>query len=82
MLYGILFRAYGREKVTMCEYCKGNVWDRETIESDNLMEYIVGDKKLLIASWTPAYDGHNAECNWEAEFEINYCPMCGKKLGD
>ena len=60
----------------MCEYCEGDIWDRETLESDNRIEYTIGDKKLLIASWTPAFDGYDAECNWESEIQINYCPMC------
>lgn len=65
----------------MCEYCQGDIWDRETLESDNGIEYTVGDKELLIASWTPAFDGYNAECNWESEVPISYCPMCRKEAG-
>lgn len=65
----------------MCKYCEGDIWDRETIESNNRIEYTVGDKELLIASWTPAFDGYNAECNWESEIPINYCPMCRKEAG-
>lgn len=64
----------------MCEYCEGDIWDRKTTESNLGNEYIVGNKELLIANWTPAFDGYNAECNWEAELPINYCPMCGKNL--
>lgn len=63
----------------MCKYCEGDIWDRETLESNNRIEYTVGDKELLIASWTPAFDGYNAECNWESEIPINYCPMCRKE---
>lgn len=34
----------------MCKYCEGDIWDRETIESDLGNEYTVGDKELLIAN--------------------------------
>lgn len=64
----------------MCKYCEGDIWDRETLESNNGIEYTIGDKELLLACWTPAFDGYNAECQWESEIPINYCPMCGRKL--
>lgn len=62
----------------MCEYCKGDISKRKTIESDCLIEYTIGNKELLMAFWSQGPDG--PECEMESEMKINYCPMCGRKL--
>lgn len=81
-MYQDWLKDYEKIKRKKCKYCEGDIWDRETLESNNGIEYTIGDKELLIAYWTPAFDGYNAECQWESEIPINFCPMCGRKLGD
>jgi hypothetical protein len=62
----------------MCEYCEGDIWDRKTIESDCRVEYTIGNKELLMAFWSEGAEG--LECEMESEMQINYCPICGRKL--
>ena len=56
----------------MCEYCKeGNGVGKALLHDENFESlYIVILNGML---WDKTYD-----CG----IEINYCPMCGRKLGD
>lgn len=61
-----------------CRYCTGDVEIRENllIPTDRIEGYEENDIYI---------DGGNHICDMYEEFEskkINYCPMCGRKLGD
>ena len=58
----------------MCKYCDGTINDRDCLfDVDDIRIYIGGSSLLFLDS---------EEYNIDENFEINYCPMCGKKLGE
>lgn len=56
----------------MCEYCKNNMEGQPLNIDWNSIELIVDNCFLY------AY----CDCGYRNITEINYCPMCGRKLGD
>jgi hypothetical protein len=54
----------------MCNVCQG----REDIGKHNLDIYII--KNILSID----YDAYSSDSSFEEELEINYCPICGRKL--
>lgn len=62
-----------------CEYCKGKL----ILKSCNFG----GSAKIQILGNTLDIYGNEKKFNifksiYRPRFEINYCPMCGRKLGD
>ena len=51
-----------------CKYCNG---EKLVIHGD-YTDLVINTRERLISAWA---DG-------EANLKINYCPMCGRKLGD
>ena len=67
----------------MCKCCD---YIKELQEIENRTEKIPGIKYILKARLTTITRKKGIRkdkgiINWKA-FDINYCPMCGKKLGD
>ena len=56
----------------MCKYCKDNMEGQPLNIDWNNIELIVDNCFLY------AY----CDCGYRNITEINYCPMCGRKLGD
>lgn len=54
----------------MCEYCEKGKGLGDSVEGSGV--FIDGSRLLAI------YDGHYCNC----EAEINFCPMCGRKLAE
>ena len=54
----------------MCSSCN------ETIEMDKF-ELKIEDNKLVAN-----YDAYSCDSSFNDKATINFCPMCGKKLGD
>lgn len=53
----------------MCEYCKQDM-EGKSIENRYAIETMVDD--IFLYNW--------CECGRHTVDEINYCPMCGRKL--
>lgn len=69
----------------MCEYCEKRARNKMQINIDNEFEtfyrvFLPPNQKPLLCVEIDAIDldGYKAT----AYFRINYCPMCGRKLGD
>lgn len=57
----------------MCNYCQGEVDKREDL-------MVIGEDFYDISVYI---GGNNKLCaDDDIECEINYCPMCGRSLGD
>ena len=52
-----------------CEYCKEDMEGKQ-IEGEGIIETLVDECFLYV--W--------CECGYRRIFEINYCPICGRKL--
>jgi hypothetical protein len=77
----------------MCEYCENTkaIYHKECEnEMDGMIEVDPDDKKLLvtITTWHKerSFDYYSPDELVEEEtlliFDANYCPMCGRKLGE
>lgn len=62
----------GVSKLIKCEYCYGDVENRKQLLTDSFGE------EIYIAGYNTLVGGDNLELD---EIKINYCPMCGRKLG-
>ena len=62
--------------MNMCEFCDGK---EKRIENGFTYGNAYITKNLLNKSYSLNYDNSGDEYG-EGEFEINYCPMCGRKL--
>ena len=60
----------------MCEFCDGK---EKRIENGFTYGNAYITKNRLNKSYSLNYDNSGDEYG-EGEFEINYCPMCGRKL--
>ena len=60
----------------MCEFCDGK---EERIENGFTYGNAYITKNCLNKSYSLHYDNSGDEYG-EGEFEINYCPICGRKL--
>ena len=60
----------------MCEFCDGK---EKRIENGFTYGNAYITQNLLNKSYSLYYDNSGDEYG-EGEFEINYCPMCGRKL--
>lgn len=58
-----------------CDYCHSG---RELLATDNGSLYIVHDCLVESVTWDHQIDMPSDEVNATT---INYCPMCGRKLG-
>jgi len=58
-----------KEKSAECEYCKQDM-EGKSIENRYAIETMVDD--IFLYNW--------CECGRHTVAEINYCPMCGRKL--
>lgn len=61
----------------MCKYCLGDVEDRKYIAEDielssDISLYVDGNNLLDMSD----------ETGFSVSIEVNYCPMCGRKLVD
>lgn len=70
-------------KMNKCEYCNDNkliydgmVFSRKSEDGYSGIDILVEDNKLCVTASADTYEPNYLE----AEVEINYCPMCGKKL--
>ena len=59
----------------MCNYCDG----KETMNSDKNALAEVYEGSLVVTVTQYAYDPQD-EIDTDFTFDINYCPMCGRKL--
>lgn len=65
-----------------CEYCEGNkfIYDSMKLGTKNDsycgIDVYINNNKLNIDASTDTYEPNYIE----VEVEINYCPMCGRKL--
>ena len=62
--------------MNMCEFCDGK---EKRIENGFTYGNAYITKNRLNKSYSLHYDNSGDEYG-EGEFEINYCPMCGRKL--
>ena len=61
----------------MCEYCEINAF----LEDENLLGVVDGDlKQLEFSIWPRDFDEDGTAIQASSVFNIEYCPMCGKKL--
>ena len=61
----------------MCEYCKKEQNITSSGDLDNASIFIDEDDKQILIDF---YDQHGN--NYQQWFDIDYCPKCGRKLGD
>ena len=62
----------------MCKYCEGKNVFRDTLKNEKS-----NDIELKIYEYhTTRCTCINDEFTGEDSISINYCPMCGRKLGD
>lgn len=69
----------------MCEYCKKRANNKIQINIDNEFEtfyrvFLPPNQKPLLCVKMDAIDKDGYKAT--DYFRINYCPMCGRKLGD
>jgi hypothetical protein len=57
----------------MCEYCKENMESKPLSDKYEVIaiETLVSERNIY----------NYCDCGRHSVIEINYCPMCGKKLG-
>lgn len=61
----------------MCKYCEINAF----LEDENLVGVVDGDlKQLEFSIWPQDYDEEGYPVQASSIFNIEYCPMCGRKL--
>ena len=67
----------------MCEYCrnKGNRKRKFLINGRSLSLRITDNKKIEILSYEVNTE-ENTTNVLHSNISINYCPMCGRKLGE
>lgn len=74
----------------MCEYCEGkeDISNRVFEDGSKFSDYMVRvnienifDNKMLIVRPVEYHNGKK-EQKMKYTFYINYCPMCGRKLGE
>lgn len=69
-----------------CEYCKelkSLFWNENSTPENELIKevYIESDGTITVSSTaTLDYVENNPDLATDANFKINYCPMCGRKL--
>ena len=67
----------------MCEYCHKKINNKkiQDIDNDNedSAEIVIQHKNLLYIELNGEDEDGYKTCDF---FEINYCPMCGRKLGE
>ena len=67
----------------MCEYCHKKIKNKkiQDIDNDNedSAEIVIQHKNLLYIELNGKDENGYKTCDF---FEINYCPMCGRKLGE
>ena len=64
-----------------CEYCG----DKKELIDFNEDDWRFGGSpeiKIIENRLNVNYDAYSGDSSFEREYEINYCPMCGKKLSD
>lgn len=67
-------------KNTPCEFCeKDNLYSDSAGANQLVVEFYPDNRLLAIAAYGKDSDGEEVEL--EFSFRINYCPMCGKKIG-
>lgn len=69
----------------MCKYCKEQEFNKENyigvFEGEYRKMYIEIDKKSICLAIVECKNGTPIKRK-DYMLDINYCPMCGKKLGD
>ena len=68
-----------RELQEPCEYCG----DKKELIDFNEDDWRFGGSpeiKIIENRLNVNYDAYSGDSSFEREYEINYCPMCGKKL--
>lgn len=58
-----------------CGYCSTEGWRKNEIQNDWLKIQVVPEGKMYL--W---YEAYSTDSSFELEVDINYCPMCGRKL--
>lgn len=61
----------------MCEYCKNGMALTPIKRIDGIDLYVEGSAIISNVEYMIFGDGGDVE----TEYDINYCPMCGRKLG-
>ena len=62
----------------MCKYCEGDLYNKKYLYEDKY-----GDNTAFINDENEIYVSiREEEYIDEMKFKINYCPMCGRKLGE
>lgn len=68
----------------MCEYCKKTINNKRILDIDNEEEThieIINQEKSLGYMLYVEIDGQDSDGYKPSQFfQINYCPMCGRKL--
>ncbi len=59
----------------MCNFCKPKEEIKKKESLSLILEMILVDKDLKLT-----YDAYSCDSSFQEYIEINYCPMCGKKL--
>lgn len=70
-----------REIQEPCEYCGD---EKKLIDFDECdWRFGASPEMRIIGNRLNAkYEAYSADSSFEREYEINYCPMCGRKLSE
>ncbi|EAF1189781.1 hypothetical protein BSL90_07100 [Listeria monocytogenes] len=66
-------------ELNLCDYCNAERKVVHSEESADTMEIAINSPVLIITNYYQAYAGAKVEGN-SIGFNINNCPMCGRKL--
>ena len=67
----------------MCEYCEKRINNKKILDIDNEIEThmeIINQKGYMLYVEIEGKDNDGYKTS--QFFQISYCPMCGRKLGD
>ena len=72
----------------MCKYCEiedmnfevDNSFNKDSIAMKAILNWNSWSPSILME--TTVYAGVFGSINIESNFNVNYCPICGRKLGD